>query len=232
MPVVNAEMKFYLPDGNGDIDLNNEYTNFENYFPDSADQDADVEKPVFIKNTNATDTAQDVNLYIVNAPTLLNTSGTPLVTNSYKILDHIPVDGGLGTATYTLSMATATSVIVTPPSGVSLPAQDIIKDGSTLVKVLLSGQLGVSLVFDASTAQGNTATIKISNGGSFMTMAPDVAGSPGTFIEARSMASPLALGDMAGNGAVRFHMKQSIPDDTSNVGNPRKFAIVKRFKAA
>lgn len=226
MVVVSSDLKWYKSDINGDIDLGSQLTTGIELFPDVLDIANDVEKKIWIKNTNGSSALNLTRLYAVNGHTITNTNNTPIVTNLAEIYVNIPA------GTYSLSFPTVNSVIVTPPSGLPRLAQTITCDNTTLNAVYLADNLPILLAFNSGLTTGDTATIKISDGCSYLWMADDNAGVPDTYAQKNSYDAGVDVGTLAASGTHAIWIKQSIPDGTSNTDNPRKFVPICRGAAA
>ena len=226
MPVTSGDIKLYQSTEAGAIDLTSEITSSTTLFPPALDIANDVEKKIWVKNTNDSSSLYYTKFYIVNGHTVTNTNNTPVDTSKTELyVNHTP-------GTYSLTFPTVNSVVVTPPSGQARAAQDIVADGSTLNTVYLADNSPIFLVFNSSLSTADTATVKISDGGSFIQTASDNAGSPATYSGKYSYSDGVDIGTLAAGGTQAIWLKQAVPDGTSNQGNPRKFLPIVRGDAS
>lgn len=204
MPVLSTEIKLYNADQNGNINTNSEITT--TLFDAVLDIANDVEKKIFVKNTSSTYNLLTTRFYTVNGFTVNNTNGTPVKTADTEL--YLDIAAG----TYTLTFPTVNSVVVTPPSGVSRVAQTIVVDGSTLNTIYLLDNLPIFLVFNTGLGVGNTATAVISSGNSYIYVAPDNSGTPGTYTAKKSYTAGVDLATIAAGQAKAVWLKQYVPD--------------------
>ncbi len=217
MVVADGDVKIYRSDVNGNIDLTNEWTENEGLFAPVLDVDNDVQVKLWVKNTHATDQCTRNKLWTVNGGVYNNTNGTPLF--GMKLFSHITP------GTYNLTFPTPTSVIVTPPSGISLPAVTIAANSSTYYSIPLLTNTPALLCFTTGLQAGNTANIVISDGGEYLQLAVDSGGSPGTYAKRTSYAAGLDIGTLTAGATYAFWIKQVIPDGTTAVGNDRRYRM-------
>jgi len=221
MPIVDGDLKFYNSNVDGSINLSSQYLSGSDVlFPPVLDIDADVEKKLWIKNTNGSSSFLQSKIYTVNGFTITNTNNTPISVAGCSTKVNLPA--GL----YSLTFPTSNSVVVVPPSGIARSAQTAVANGSTLNTVYLADSLPIQLVFNNSLSTADTATVKISDTSAYLYLALDSSGTPGTYAIRNGYTAGIDLGTIAAGQAKALWVKQSNPDGISNAGNPRKFSII------
>lgn len=221
MPIVDGDLKFYNANVDGTINLSSQYSGGTDVlFSPNLDIDIDVEKKLWFKNTNSTSSYSQAKVYVVNGMLVTNTNNTPINVGLSGVLVNIPAGA------YSLTFPTSNSVIVVPPSGLTRMAQSIVANNSTKNLIYLVDGLPVSLVFNTSLSNSDTATITISDTSQFLYLASDSSGTPGTYALRQNYTNGIDLSTVSAGQAKAFWVKQSIPDGISNVGNPRRFSLI------
>jgi hypothetical protein len=221
MALLDTDLKVYESDGAGNIDITSPLNNGSDIFDAVLDIDADQQKKLWLKNTSATDSLYNAKFFFVNGFSIVNTNNTPINASLSTTVANI------ANGSYNLTFPTVNSVVVTPPSGIPRAAQSIIADNNTENTVYLLDGLPMRLVFSSGLSTQDTARIDVSDGATFLHLAPDNANAPGTYEQHYTYSSTnIEAGTMAPGATHPFWVKQSIPDGVANAGTSRKVRAV------